>query len=363
MKKLLHIILILTNILLVVAIVLSYLSSYISPEKFWFLPFFGLGFPYFALGNLFFLIYWIIRKRKFYFLSLIVLISGSVYLNDFVQINLSSDTKPQSAKIMSYNVRLFDLYSWSDKMESKNSIFKLLKKEAPNIICFQEFYNDISDEFITLDSILTISDTKFYHDEYTFDMHDTYYFGIATVSTYPIVNKGKIRFENTNNICIFTDIKINDDTIRVYNNHLQSIHFKKEDYSIIDSIEQIGKKDVAQVKNIFNKIKDASAIRAEQVEAISNHIKMSPYPVFVCGDFNDTPISYTYKKMSEGLIDAFAESGNGIGSTHNSKIPFLRIDFILHSPQISTSGFEIIECNYSDHFPISCHFEIEKKNK
>lgn len=358
MKKLLYKIFVFLNAIVVLALILSYISIYISPEKAWFLTFLGLGFPYIAISNILFAIYWMFRRKKIYLLSLIALISGSGYLNDFVQININSDSKAMSSKILSYNVRVFDLYSWSKEMEAKNNIFKTIEKEKANIICFQEFFDDKTDEFIIFDTIPKIFKTNYYHDAYTKNVGKRYSFGIVTFSSYPIINKGEIRFKNTNNICIYSDIKIEDDTIRVYNNHLQSVHFIKDEYELLDSIQNIDKTKVKQVKGILSKIKHASIIRAQQVDIISNHIKTSPYPVFVCGDFNDTPVSYTYKRMSDGLKDAFAESGNGIGSTYNGKIPFLRIDYLLHSSEIQSCDFSIIKCDYSDHYPITCKFIV-----
>ena len=76
----------------------------------------------------------------------------------------------------------------------------------------------------------------------------------------------------------------------------------------------------------------------------------SPYPIILCGDFNDTPTSYTYKQLSEGLNDSFSNAGLGIGQTYNGKFPTLRIDYILHSPEFELNSFKTTDVNLSDHF-------------
>ena len=111
-------------------------------------------------------------------------------------------------------------------------------------------------------------------------------------------------------------------------------------------------------KNIINKIKTASVKRSKQVDAVANHIESSPYPVIICGDFNDPPSSYTYNRISGDLKDAFVESGSGFGNTYNGLIPLLRIDYILHSPQIRSTDFKTVKQNLSDHFPITCKMEV-----
>jgi endonuclease/exonuclease/phosphatase family metal-dependent hydrolase len=92
---------------------------------------------------------------------------------------------------------------------------------------------------------------------------------------------------------------------------------------------------------------------------VADHIESSPYPVIICGDFNDPPSSYTYNRISSRLKDAFVEAGSGLGNTYNGIIPLLRIDYILHSPQLNSGQFRVIEENFSDHFPITCQLEIK----
>ena len=306
------------NIGAAVALLLSYLAAYVNPATFWLLAFFGLAYPFLLLTNFLFIIYWILVSKKKYLLSLVVVLVGWNHIWGTVQFNFNSEKEDgtNTVKVMSYNVRLFDLYNWTDNKEKRNQIFDLIKKEAPEIICLQEFFH--SDEkgyFTTLDTLVKLQDASYYHAEYTATVQDKYYFGIATFSKHPIVKRGKVEFEekqSANNDCIFTDIKINEDTIRVYNMHLASIHFGYDDYRFLEEIGEVEAEEQIQGgKQIIKRLKKAFIKRAAQADKIAEHISSSPYPVIVCGDFNDSSSSYAYHSISSGLNDAYRESGIG----------------------------------------------------
>ena len=86
-----------------------------------------------------------------------------------------------------------------------------------------------------------------------------------------------------------------------------------------------------------------------------NEVKKSPYKTILCGDFNDTPVSYCYNRIENELIDAFIESSSGIGSTYIGKFPFNRIDYIFYSNKLQSKEFKTHNIKYSDHKPISCY--------
>ncbi len=353
--------LILLNILSVISLLLSYSSVYISPAKFSFTAFFGLAYPYILLLNLFFIVVWILLRNRWLLLSLIAVLGGYSYLNDFFSISFNKKENSHEYKILSYNVRLFDIYNWgknwSYNKTNRNKIYNYLKNENADIICFQEYFADTLGEFSKSDSIAKITSIKNLHEHFpTKNKHHR--FGIATFSRFPIINKGLISFQKSNNLAIYTDVVIEKDTIRIYNCHLRSIHFRQEDYNFVDSILNPKKEQVNSGLKLYKKLNLAFIKRAEMVDVISQHIAKSPYPVFVCGDFNDTPVSYAYHKMLGNLKDAFCETGNGIGYTYGGITMPFRIDYILHSNKISTSEFITEKIDYSDHFPIKCKFSI-----
>jgi len=185
-------------------------------------------------------------------------------------------------------------------------------------------------------------------------------FGIVIFSRFPIISSGEVSFPSRNNSCIYCDVKINQDTVRIYNVHFESIHLEPQEVQFAEDLsigENLNNKEILKknVKKITSFLKKAFIKRAGQARLVHEHIAHSSYPVIFCGDFNDTPVSYTYHQTSIDLKDAFIESGHGIGKTYITKFPFLKIDFILHSKDFETFNFEIPQVKYSDHYPVSCY--------
>jgi len=352
----------LCNHIAVVALLISYLAPRVSPENFWFIAFFGIAYPLLVVLNFLFIIYWTIQLKKRALYSFIVIISGWGLLHRFVQLsNISkSEMHNKIVKVMSYNVKVFDLYNWSHNKETRSKIFSLLKDEGPEIACFQEFFHRDSSDFCNTDSLKKINGWQFAHVEYTSHGRLQQHFGIATFSKYPIVNTGKVDFGyKGNNVCIFSDIKIGNDTIRVYNMHLQSIAFSKDDYKYAEDLQKnVETEDIEHSKNIIRRLKHAFIKRGKQADLIAENIISSPYPVIVCGDFNDTPSSYTYSTISKNLTDSFIESGSGLGKSYAGAFPSFRIDYILHDNKFKSYNFRTIREELSDHFPVETYLEI-----
>ena len=344
---------------------LSYLSVFISPEKIWLLAFFGLAYPFLLFVNLLFIIFWIYKKRKFFIISLLSILLGWNYLATYIQVPLKAHNKDAEISengfnILSFNVRLFDLYSWNENENTPSAIFEFINNKEFDFICFQEFYTKNSGD-LTESFIKKSLDKKYFkHIEYTIENRN-YNYGIATYSIYPIVNRGVINFSNSSNSTIYTDVIIENDTVRIFNNHLQSIRFNKNNYSFITNSKALQDDErLKEIKDISFRLRDAFIKRASQANIISNYIKNSPYPVIVCGDFNDVPASYTYKKMKSDLNDSFVEAGKGIGTTYMGKFPSFRIDFIFHSEDIKCMNFEIPDIKLSDHYPVTGRFILER---
>jgi endonuclease/exonuclease/phosphatase family metal-dependent hydrolase len=357
-----------TNWIAILFLLFSYLAPFISPRVFWPVAFFGISYPVLFALNLLFVIYWLIRWRMFFLNSFFAIALGFPILSGYMTFN--SSHIPEAAlhathkiKFMSFNTKLFDLYNWSHNMETRNKIFGLFKTESPDIICMQEFYNQDKGPFRNLDTLCRLLKAKHTHSEYTVNLRGNDHWGMATFSSYPIVNKGHIDFNVAgNNSCIFTDIDIDGDTIRVYNMHLQSMHFSNSDYKYMADLLEV--KDVHELegsRTILRRLKWAFRRRAGQADIIADHIHTCRYPVIICGDFNDTPASYTYHTLSRGLTDAFRESGNGFGRTYFGKFPSFRIDYILHSPRLLSWGYQTIITDLSDHYPITCFFSVKKQ--
>lgn len=342
--------------------IFAYLSAYVSPVDFAFFAFFGLIYPFFLVINLIFLAYWIFRKKKYFLVSLIAILIGWNFLFSFFQINLNkknfSDDE-QRIKVLSYNVRIFNLWNWAAEKNITQKAYDFIRENNYDIVCLQEFYSSKKKGKNALDSILQKSSLINAHVSYTKKNGKTYHHGIAIFSVYPILNKGNVQLNNDENFCIYTDLLINEDTIRVYNLHLASVHLGYNDYQVIDNIDNDTIIDVKAYKNILGKLRKSYIKRAHQVNIISAHINASKYPSIVCGDFNDTPFSYAYNRIIKDMKDAFIESGNGVASTYIHKFSTFRIDFILHSKSLKSYNFRRLKINLSDHYPIECYFKTK----
>ncbi len=367
MKAIIYTLLKYLNYIFVGALLLSYLSVFISPEKIWLLAFFGLAYPFLLIVNSLFIIFWIYKKRKLFIIPLITILLGWNYLATYIQIPLKKQNKnteisENGFNILSFNVRLFDLYNWSETENTLPEIFEFINTNEFDFICFQEFFTKNSGELSENSIMKNIKNKYLTHIDYTFE-NINYNYGIATFSKHPIVNRGVINFSNSSNSSIYTDVVINKDTIRIFNNHLQSIRFNKNNYSFITNSKNLKDDErLKEIKDISFRLRDAFIKRARQAEIISKHIQNSPYPVVVCGDFNDVPVSYSYRKMKQNLNDSFVEAGKGIGTTYMGKFPSFRIDFIFHSKEIKCVNFDIPNVKLSDHYPVTGKFYLNREN-
>jgi len=355
------------TIISAVFLILSSLSPFVSPVKIWFIAIFGLLYPYLFILNFFLFLFFVSRKKLVLLVPLMALIISSTHLPLTLQLD-GSNGKPEDVsvedeiKLVSFNVRVFDLYNWSRNIDTRERIFSYIENQKPNLLCLQEFYSSDKGDYNNLKLILSRIEPKYKHVEYSTTLRETDHWGIATFSSYPIFNKGVIYFdEQRSNVCIFSDITIKDDTVRVYNSHLQSIRFDNDDYKFIESFvgEEEEPEKMIRTKAIVSRLKLAYIKRAKQAEMIAQHIETSPYPVVICGDFNDTPVSYSYRTISNELTDAFKLSGMGIGSSYSGPIPGLRIDYILHSSSINSYDFEVDNQKLSDHYPITCKISFK----
>lgn len=340
----------------ILLLLLSYLCVHISPKSLGYLTLLGLAYPVLLLVNILFPIVWFFRRKRFMILSLLAISIGYTHLTDFFNFSLgkeASEMDQSRLEVMTYNVHLFGLYDGEENVKKRNKIFDLLKGEAPDVLCFQEFFHsDKKDFFVTRDTLIEFLPTKYYHERYTHANNGRNYFGVALFSKYPIVNKGFIPFENdVNNFCIYADLKVQGDTVRVYNAHLQSIRFKPEDYAFVDENKNQEELKTGVIR-IASRLKRAFLKRQEQVDKVAASVLECKHPVILCGDFNDPPISYTYETFTDILEDSFKECGSGIGNTYNGVFPSYRIDYVMHSKDWKAVDYRTVKADLSDHFPV-----------
>ncbi len=348
LKKIGKVVFLALNILAATALIISYSSAYIPPDKWWFSSFFGLGFLYIYGINLIFILLWLFLKPRYMIISLVFCLSGLGVINRYIQFR-GEIIKKGDLKVISYNVKFFVGTGTKSSKTVADSILRFLAAEDPDLICLQEVRLKNSSVF-NLDQIKA-RHSFVRHYQYASSSTDL---GSVTMTRYPIVRMEEIRFKETRNIAIFTDIVVGKDTIRVFNVHLQSYWIDPNKYSIMDSPIISDSEDLREVREVGLKVIRASMLRARQARVISEYIRKSPYSVIVCGDFNDTPVSFTYRKTKGALKDSFVESGKGFAWTYIGRIPSFRIDYIMHSREYRSYNYRQCNLKLSDHVPVTC---------
>jgi len=341
------------------------MACYVAPAKWWWLPFAGYALPFFLLINIGFFFLWLMRMNKLAFLSFFSILLCLQQVRSVFAIHFLDKQTEQGIKIMSYNVKNFDLYNWTHNLETRHDMLALIAAENPDIICFQEFYSQDTVQFMNKsffrDSL---------HYKYNFFKENVIVkylpfknklnlcFGLAVFSRLPIVDTGTVQFANSlNNNCMWVDLLIHEKRTRLYNMHLQSIHLDYVDYDTIEELEENQNTQWYRVRNIIRKIKTGFVKRGQQVDKVKASIEACTSPKILCGDFNDLPVSYSYHQLRGGLQDAFVEKGKAFGGTYTNKLKLFRIDQLLFDPSFTIYSYRVIHKPYSDHYPIVVTFE------
>lgn len=350
----------LINVLIAVALIISHFAAFVNPSKMWLFELLSISYPLWLILNICFVIYWLIQFHRFLLLSVIAILITYPKPGLFFQWHFTSENKSEQLKVMTYNVRLFDLYNWTGNLKTRAKIFDMLKGAAPDIACFQEYYTRDEGNFQNTKDLEKLLKAKDSHVVYGISLRKVDHWGLATFSTYPIINRGTAIFKKGNsNFAIYSDIKVNDDTIRVYNAHLQSNHFKEEDTKFLEEPDSLSNDEaLKRSESILKRLRNGSMKRGKQADELKAHILTSPYPVIVCGDFNDPPYSYTYSVLRKNLCDAYVENGKGFGVTYSGAVPFFRIDYTLHDERLQCNSYKKINSKLSDHYPVVTEFSL-----
>jgi endonuclease/exonuclease/phosphatase family metal-dependent hydrolase len=360
LRKVLYKILLAVNAVSAFSLLLSYLAVLISPQDFALPAFFGLAYPYLLLVNIILVIIWAMLLRFEALISVVIIAIGFTHFSNYIKLSKPSGDKLNTIKVLSYNVRLFNYFENNHGITSQKKIIQFLKTQKPDIICLQEFFlsgNPIVEEALMVNAL----GGDYYSHLKVIGKGKKWSYGIITLSKFPILNRGEIVHAGSSSLSIYTDILINKDTFRIYNNHLQSFRLMRMERSFINELTTTDDKEtINEVKTLSVSLKKGFIKRANQAKVVKDHINKSPYPVIVLGDFNDTPVSYAYSKLRKGLNDSFVNSGYGAGFTYKGNYPPNRIDYILYDNSLINSYFEIIKMKYSDHYPIISYFR--KKN-
>lgn len=357
--KLLNLIAFPATVVLGILLVLSSFAPNISPATNSWIPLLGLGFPVLFLLMTLALVYWLIQRkwRSLFALSCLLLNLGPASL--YVQWNdQAEDQKPdaiptdtshvppsstvQTLKVVTYNAQLFGLYQDessvgivnTEYMPAMDSFLQVLKAEQPDILCLQEVYAKAGG-LKALARFLKAEGGFDYSQSYTLSNQRPY--GMIVLSKFRIKRWQPLSLgPNTGNMAMWVDVEIpspdeqhRNARIRIYNLHLQSFRFAKEDYAVVKQQTTQAQIDVEGSKNIITRLRMGYQRRAEQVDLVKESMIACDYPKLVCGDFNDIPVSYTYRQLSAGMKDAFCEAGKGLETTYKGSMPSFRIDYLL----------------------------------
>lgn len=353
-------------------VVLAYLSACLIPilpaGKFWMVASLGLVFPLLFIIVTAFLAGWAIARSKWVFLSLTALLLSWQQLGVVAGLRLNNDfdyaKTANTLRVLSWNTS-----SWGETSKNadpyKSDLPEMLatvKKQQADILCFQEF----TDKRVPWDKYSNIRSFKemgfpYYYYVKTVMGNVSYNLGVIIFSRYPITDTAKFTYGDADAAehLIYTDIQFNQQKIRVFTTHLQSVRFDTEEYSTLRKIKRNNEKDLQGSKTIVRKIKYAYQFRVSQAALVQQKIKESPYPVIICGDFNDVPNSYTYFTIKGNLQDAFLQKGRGLGRTFQYLSPTLRIDYIMADKKFETTQFKRVIVPYSDHYPVVADFQYQ----
>lgn len=327
------------NIILTIVTFIAYVLPFLAPKIFPILSVLTLFMPAFFIFNGLFFVYWAIQFKKRMILSGVVLLMGITFINKFYK--FSAEEYPEDEKdfiVMSYNVRLFNLFKWQDKHNVPEEILAFINDKNPDILCIQE-YSSSAD-----------IDLKVYRHKYIFMEGNKIKTGQAIFSKFPIIDQGNIVFPNSNNNVVYADIKKGKDIIRVYNMHLQSIKISPDVNEISENIDVINK-DKSQL--LLIRISKAFKQQQQQAEIFKEHKRKCAYPIIICGDMNNSAFSYVYRSIKGSLKDSFEEAGIGFGQTYKFRYYPARIDYIFADEEMKVKKFETFpEFENSDHYPI-----------
>lgn len=357
---LLYIALLAITISLSVALLIAYLTPVVSPSTFGSLTIVGIFAPILYIGVVVCLLLWVVMGRwKIAGIVALILIPGIFHISDFYNVVYMREVEQKPSRgsftLMSYNVRGFR--NDSSMRAVDNHVTYLAEHELADIVCFQEYALDIPN-VERIDSLFNARNKRVYMK----DVVESGEVVLRTYSRFPIIGSGSLSGEGRGT-SLWVDVVVGkNDTLRVFNNHLNSMNISSEDSSDIEQGRILNDGD--RMQSIVERIAKNSSIRAEYADTLRMIIESSPYRNIICGDFNDTPMSYVYGVLREDYFDAFEQSGSGYGYTFRPMRGALRIDYILHSKELETESYFMDKENeLSDHLPITARLKIRPKEE
>ncbi|MDR0232335.1 MAG: endonuclease/exonuclease/phosphatase family protein [Dysgonamonadaceae bacterium] len=356
------------NVVTLFVFLLSAFSDRISPDSVMLFAYLGLAFPFFLFINILFAIWWIIVFRwKFLLVNIAVFIICFGQIFTYFPIHFRTKNVPDNCiKVLTYNVMRFNQYKNHTNGKPSNLISYILDLDA-DIVCLQEYgSNGDVPGLITEEDVDRIFKKKYpYRKVFPINVTKKAVGGNAIYSKFPIKSSKKIPYTSPYNGSFLVELNINGKDVTLINNHLESNKLAGKDLveyaELMKGIKGLDSKKIEETKEFLQrKLSISYKIRSKQAELVSEYIKNSKTPyIIVCGDFNDTPISYARRTIKNGsLKDAFVETGSGMGITYNRNRFWVRIDYILHSKNIKAYNCTVGKLKDSDHYPVWTYLQL-----
>ena len=347
------------NVATVGLMLLAGFSDRLWPADYPLLSCAGMVFPLLLLFNLGFLFFWLVFAWRKVWIPVVGFLLAFQPIRTYMPLNPRQDVPEGCIKVISYNVCGYGgNFKYEDAFER---IIGYFQEQQADIVCVQE---DIDSwRRYVFDHYRKIYP---YNDTTVFVNSAAAFNGVGIHTRYPILRKERIPYTSEHNGSMAYYLQVGSDTVLVVNNHLESCHLSIEDRTRYkDMLRGDMESDTAKAESrlIIDKLGEAAARRAPQAEAVRRYVREhSQYPVIVCGDYNDTPISYAHRAMAKGLTDCFVESGRGVGLSYNQKGFWVRIDNILCSSHFTPYNCQIdSEIDFSDHYPMICWLKMKNK--
>jgi endonuclease/exonuclease/phosphatase family metal-dependent hydrolase len=365
---------ILLNIGMGLLFLLACCNSFLHPDKWWFIALLAFFFPLFLACLLVFLIFWLFVYTRYAMISALCLLIGWQNIHAFFGFSLAKHdfTRKDSSsiRIMTWNVRRWDEFSTKKTGAAGHRIpmMNLIGKQDADILCLQEFYEPADSLKSNIRYIRSQLQFPFFFFSRDYHNHSAKYeTGVIIFSKYPIIATSRARF-NKDTIpktesLIAADIDVKGQMIRIYTTHLQSVLFKSKDFRNVEIIRNAEDSMLQASRSLAKKLKNALGLRGYQADTVRKQLDASPYPLVICGDFNDVPNSYTYFHIRGKLQDAFIAKCLGIGRSYIRISPTLRIDYILPSPEFEIVQTMKISSPYSDHHAMLTDLQLPLRKR
>lgn len=352
-----HNTLVLINALLSLCMVLGCLSTVVPAGHLCILPYFGLFFPFWLGGTMAFLCYWALRRKRVILLPLLTILLCFGNVRNTFSLPLFSREKANDSNVSIMTLNTFGLRS----RQQMNKVRELVFEQEADIVCLQEFGGESDSR--KLNRLIEDYEEKYpYHHIWYKTQGKNFWMGNAVFSKYPIVNKAPIYYESRYNISIYSDIAIGNDTIRLINNHLESFKFTPHEIAQFkDAIGNQSEELKSSTIMLWKKMNDAYRLRGPQADSVAAVVTSSPYPVVLCGDFNDVPQSYAYHRLKgKKLMDLGNKAGWGYRHTYYRHYMLVNIDHILIDKHFLPTSYKVLHTELSDHYPVVGSFNLRK---